>query len=422
MTLSRRALSALAVAGTVALLASCAVQTAPDDDAPADDPAAELTSARGFDMDAGTIRVGVMTALSGPLAATAAFQVVGQQAYWDMFNAEGGIAGEYQVELVPVDNQYNPQLAVQEYQKVKDDVVMFSGVLGDPSNEALLPIIERDDMVVAPSTQSARFANNANLLPTFTSYQTNAWNTLSYLHQEGIVGEDSVVCGLNPADQGGEAREIAIEYGAEQLGYTVGPFTEMAASDAAFTAQVQTLKDADCDVVVFGGFISNLPSVVAAATQLDFDATWMTEFFALSDTFRESEIADYLEEHFYVTGLAGDLDDTSIEGIGLLTEQIAPTEVNPQHVYGFMQARGASVVLEKAIELGDLSGPGIMEALNQIDTISYLGLNGDVTLGPVGERRMPDTSAIFRYDRTKSFGLSSVGPLYKAPEGNGPGF
>ncbi|MGV9193813.1 hypothetical protein ACQ143_05675 [Microbacterium sp. MC2] len=40
----------------------------------------------------------------------------------------------------------------------------------------------------------------------------------------------------------------------------------------------------------------------------------------------------------------------------------------------------------------------------------------------MGERQIPNTSAIFRYDRAKSFGLSSVGPLYAAPEGNGPGF
>lgn len=418
----KRALSGLTVIAAGLLLTSCAVQTAPSGSSTDDSGSKELVSIPGFDAETGTITLGQMTALSGPVAPTAGEQVLGQQAYWDYLNEKGGIAGKYKVEVTTADNQYNPQLAVQEYQKLKGNVLMLSGVLGDASVEALTPILAQDEAVALPSTQSARFANNANLAPTFTSYETNAWNAISYLFDDGRITADSTVCGFIQADQSGEARTTAIEWGAEKLGYTVGPMAEFAPTDAAFTAQIQALKSANCDLVIFGGAANNLPNVVAASTQLEFGPEWVCEFFALSNSFKDSEIAGYLEDHFTVTGLAGNLNDTEIEGIKLLTDLIAPTEVTTQHVYGFMQGITAAAVLEKAVELGDISGPGLQNAIDEIDTISYMDLNGDITYGPVGSRVLPDTSALFSYDRTAQYGLNSLGPLYVAPEGQGPDF
>ena len=46
--------------------------------------------------------------------------------------------GEYPVEVITADNQYKPQLAVQEYERVKDQVVML-GCAGRCVDEALLP-------------------------------------------------------------------------------------------------------------------------------------------------------------------------------------------------------------------------------------------------------------------------------------------
>lgn len=405
------------------LLASCAVQTAPSGGGATGETtaaAAELASVPGFDIEDGTIHVGQMTALSGPLAPSSNEQVAGQAAYWDYINADGGIAGQYPVEVITADNQYNPQLAVQEYQRIKGDVVMLSGVLGDASTEALLPILQQDDAVALPSTQSQRFTEQPNLGMTFTSYESNVWNALSFLFEEGEITEESVVCSMIQADQSGQARQDALEYAAEELGFTLGPKTEFAPTDAAFTAQMQTLKGANCEVVVFGGATNNVPNVVAAATQLDFSPIWEAEFFAIAQSFKDTDIAGYLQENFVITGLAGDLDDTSIPGIELLTEQLGGEAPTMQNVYGFMQAITAATILEKAVELGDLSGPGLVEAMNQLDKISYMDLNGDMTYGPVEDRLQPDTSTIFSYDPTAAGSLKARATKYVAPDGRGP--
>lgn len=415
-----RTLGVLGIAASALLLTSCAVQTAVTDDEPAA-AAAELTSVPGFDLADGVIHVGQMTALSGPLAPSSNEQVAGQQAYWNIVNDAGGIAGKYPVEVITADNQYNPQLAVQEYQRIKDQVVMLSGVLGDASTEALLPILEQDGAVALPSTQSSRFTTKENLGMTFTSYQSNVWNALSYLFEEGEVTEDTTVCTMIQADQSGQARQDGLDHAADELGFTVGPRTEFAPTDAAFTAQVQTLKNANCEVVVFGGATNNVPNLVAAATQLDYAPTWLAEFFAIAQSFKDTDIAGYLHDNFVITGLAGDLDDTSIEGIDLLTEQLGATPTM-QNVYGFMQAITAATILEKAVELGDLSGEGIMAAMTALDSVSYHGLNGDMTYGPAEDRLQPDTSTIFSYDPAAPGSLKARATQYAAPQGRGPGF
>jgi ABC-type branched-subunit amino acid transport system substrate-binding protein len=413
-----RTTGVLAVVAATLLLTSCAVQNTGGTQTTGPQ---QLRSVPGFDAAKGVIHVGQMTALSGPLAPSSNEQVAGQQAYYDHINASGGIAGKYKVEIVTADNQYNPQLAVQEYQRVKDQVVMLSGVLGDPSTEALLPILQQNKAVALPSTQSSRFTKDENLGMTFTSYQSNVWNTMSYLFEHGKITKDSIVCSMIQADQSGQARQDGLEYAAKQLGFTVGPKAEFAPTDAAFTAQVQTLKNAKCQVVVFGGATNNVPNLVAAATQLSYSPTWLAEFFAIAQSFKDTDIAGYLHDHFLITGLAGDLDDTSIEGIKVLTEQLgkAPTM---QNVYGFMQAITATTILTKAVELGDLSGPGIMKAMDALDKVSYLGLNGDMTYGPAADRLQPDTSSIFSYDPKAPGSLRSIASNYVAPQGRGPGF
>lgn len=416
-----RIIGAVGMVAAALLLTSCAVQTAPTGDSSASS-SKELASVPGFSLTDGVIHVGQMTALSGPLAPSSNEQVAGQQAYWDYVNSQGGIAGKYKVKVVTADNQYNPQLAVQEYQRIKGDVVMLSGILGDASTDALIPLLQQNKAVALPSTQSSRFTQNENLGMTFTSYQSNVWNALSYLFEQKKITKDSTVCSMVQADQSGQARQTALEYASKQLGFKLGVKTEFAPTDASFTAQVQTLKSGNCDAVIFGGATNNVPNLVAAATQLDYAPIWEAEFFAIAQSFKDTDIASYLKQHFVITGLAGNLDDSSIEGIKLLTANLGGKTPTMQNVYGFMQAITATKILEKAVELNDLSGTGIMAAMTALDKISYLGLNGDMIYGPVADRLQPDTSAIFSYDPTAPGSLKALATNYVAPGGRGPGF
>ena len=125
----------------------------------------ELKAGPGFDPKTNTITVGDIVALSGPIAATAREQLAGQQAWFDKINAAGGIAGKYKINLITADNAYEAQKAVQAYNEIKDKVAMLSGVLGTPSVKALIPIANRDKMVIVPSAQDASIKDEPQILP-----------------------------------------------------------------------------------------------------------------------------------------------------------------------------------------------------------------------------------------------------------------
>ncbi|HZA87162.1 MAG TPA: ABC transporter substrate-binding protein, partial [Acidimicrobiales bacterium] len=104
-----------------------------DDDGAADggDEGGELATVPGF--DGTTIRLGVVTPTSGPVAIIGNPLTAGNEAYWEYVNEElGGVAGQYPVELVIEDSAYDPPTAVQKYNQIKGDVVMFNQLLGTP--------------------------------------------------------------------------------------------------------------------------------------------------------------------------------------------------------------------------------------------------------------------------------------------------
>jgi ABC-type branched-subunit amino acid transport system substrate-binding protein len=380
----------------------------------------EPAAVNGFDPDAKTITVGNIIALSGPISATAKEQLAGQQAYYDMVNAKGGVAGKYEIKMITADNQYDAQVAVQAYQQIKDQVVMLSGILGTPSVKALLPILDRDTALAVPSNQAAELRAEPALVPTFPSYQTNVVNAVSYLNEQDPSLKDAKYCVLAYENEWGDAVEEGLTFATKQIGTKVTDVQHYAPLDTALTAQVQALKQAGCSVVAFGGAPNNTSAMVAAATQLDFHPHWIAEFIANSTAFSGTPIADYLAQNVIFTGPGADLSDDSIEGVKNLHDAIGP-DITLQNVYGYIQAIAVVDVLEQAIKDGDLSGEGLRKASTEIDKIQFQGLNGDLTLGKPDDRVLPQTTTIYKYDPSTPYGLTAVAVQYQAKK-NGDGF
>ncbi|NIJ12502.1 ABC-type branched-subunit amino acid transport system substrate-binding protein [Saccharomonospora amisosensis] len=416
--MKRRLLTSGAAALAFAVaLTGCAAQST---DSSSEGGADGLAAVPGFDPDQGTIKVGNILALSGPIAAGAKEQLVGQNAWFDKVNSQGGVAGKYKIELVTADNQYNAQLAVQAYEKIRGDVVMLSGILGTPSVKALVPLMMRNDGNAVPSNQDANIKDEPSLVPIFGSYQTNVVNAVSYLNSSGRAKADSAkYCALVMENDWGDAVVEGMEYITDKLGSKVTEVQRFNPTDTQFTAQMQALKSAQCSVVAFGGAEGNTPSMVAAASQLNFNPTWVSEFIAHNIGFADMpEVAKYLQSNFVFTGPGNDLEDTSVEGIKNLKDSIGDKPVTLQYVYGYMQAVTTTTILEKAIEMGDLSGKGIREAIASTDTLTFQGLNGEVKLG-ADNRILPRTTTLYQFKPSaeNKYGLKAAEVQYNAPEG-----
>src|ERR1700687_4260212 len=73
--------------------------------------------------DGKTIKLGVVSALTGPGSVIALPSVDGGDLWWKFVNDNGGIAGKYKVEMVKSDHQNLAPLAVQRFNQIRSNVV-----------------------------------------------------------------------------------------------------------------------------------------------------------------------------------------------------------------------------------------------------------------------------------------------------------
>jgi branched-chain amino acid transport system substrate-binding protein len=119
-----------------------------------------------------SIRIGYCLSLSGPLASNGKTARVAHQIWEQDVNRKGGLLGR-KVEMVCIDDQTNPKLVLEIYQRLLDDekVDLVVGGYGDNSVSPAMPlIIERSRYLVAlmalAVNASFGYANYFVMIPT----------------------------------------------------------------------------------------------------------------------------------------------------------------------------------------------------------------------------------------------------------------
>lgn len=400
-------------------------EAAPDDEVEADEDVTpgEPEPAPGFDGE--TIRVGALTPTSGVVEIIGTPLTAGNLAYIDYVNEElGGVAGQYPIEVVIEDTAYNPTQASSAYAAVSDDVVMLIQLLGTPIVDALLPDLIDDGMVAQPATLEARWINEPNLIPILGSYQTQVINGLDwYYSEEGE--EDDVLCTLASDDEYGDAGVQGARFAADQLGVDVAEEVTFPSPgqperpEVDFVAQVSQLEGAGCDVVFFVATASDTTNFNTALTENpDYNPTVLGQSPTWLGIFADFE---YLQENFFLIAEGPEYGDESVPGMAeLIRIQEEYSDVPADHPgaiyfgFGYNEAKAVVQVLEKAVELGDLSRDGILRAVEEVGTLTFDGLAGDYQYGPVEEREAPLQSSIFRPNPEIETGLEIVAQDYQA--------
>ncbi|MGH2847846.1 MAG: ABC transporter substrate-binding protein [Thermoleophilaceae bacterium] len=377
----------------------------------------EVAEVPGFDGQ--TIRLGVLTPLTGPVAVIGQPLTAGNQVYFEYVNKElGGIAGQYRVELVQEDTQYSPPRTVQQYNNVKADVVAFTQILGTPPTLAVLPQLERDGGLAAPASLDAFWVREENLLPVGGPYQIQAINALDYYVNEA-GGEGDRICSMIQDDVYGEAGQGGLEFAAEELGVEIAETQRFRTGDTDVTGQVQQLQQARCDMVFLISVPSDSGTIWGTAAQLEFAPRWIAQSPAWIDELGASELAPYLEQNVWIVGEGTEWGDESVPGMQKMIERVEQyrprQEPDYYFAFGYLQGVAMTAVLEKAVELGDLSKEGILQASREVGTVSFDGLSGDYRYGPAEEREPPRVSTIFEVNPDRPFGLATLEYQYESP-------
>jgi len=409
-----RGLAALAAIGALALVGAGCGQDEDEGGGGGGDSAA-VERVPGF--DGKTIKLGVLTPLTGPVAVIGEPLTAGNEVFVESVNQRGGVAGKYKIELEQADTQYEPDRTVQQYNRLKRDVVAFTQVLGTAPTLAVLPQLKRDKALASPASLDAFWVREENLLPVGGPYQIQAINALDYYVNQAD-GKGKRICSIIQDDAYGEAGQAGVDFAAEKLGFEVTETQRFRVGTKDVSGQVSRLRSAKCDAVFLVATPTDAGTIWGTAAQLKYAPRWIAQSPAWIDELGKSPLAPYLEKTTWVAAEGTEWGDTKVPGMAEMVKNVE--ELRPKQepdyyfAFGYNQARAMVAVLEEAVKAGDLSKEGILQASKDVGTLSFEGLTGDYQYGPAEDRNPPRQTTIFKVDPKKPFGLATEEYQYES--------
>lgn len=332
------------------------------------------------------IRVGEITAGTGPAAVFGNGITNGQRAYFEKVNADGGIDGR-KIELVVEDSQYDVQKSVSAYAKIADDVAVMGQIIGTPHTNAVMKEIDKDNLLVAPSSSAVSLTSNPHMILVSTPYAIDWINVAAYAVDELDLG-DVPWGSISPDDDFGVDHRLGAKAAQEAYDLDITEVTYRP-GDTDFTAQIQRLKDAGAEAVLLGSIGGATTQILGAAKQLNYNPTWLASNPAWVSAFGGVPEANelftgakiYMASPFAVWGS----DDPGMAEMLAAHDEFTPDQ--PAEIYfmmGYAQAKVIHAILEKASDLGDLSREGLVEAYNQVGVVEQGGLLPDLDYDDAG--------------------------------------
>ncbi len=348
--------------------------------APSTTAAMEIATDFGVDLEAGTIKVGMLSDLTGPFGPLVSAILAGTQAYWDQVNANGGVNG-LQVELVTKDTQYVVDNHIQFYNEIKEQVVAIGHSTGSPHTVAIVPQLAEDGMLAIPLTWYSGWTDpalNANLVPHGTPYCVEAQNTIGYLKEVAKPDGATIAIASVPGDYGQDSAAGA-KLAAEALGLEVvydGEGAIIPTDEATLTAVADGIVSSGADYVWVATTPSTMSSIFGQALAKGFTtATWSGPSPSWNPAFvaPDSPIKDAFTAMFiggtYTSNWASDAFAAQREAF--LAAGAPPVDY---YIEGIVEASILHAALMKAYESGDMTRAGVLAAAKSLESVDFGGL------------------------------------------------
>ena len=365
----------------------------------------------GVDLNKKTIDLGILTPLSGPVAAPIGIPLTkGIETYFKAVNANGGIDG-FKVNLVEKDSKYDPQTQVQMYNQIHNQVLMLAESLGSPTTQAIVSLSERDKMLVSAASLDSILARQQYMILIGTPYRLQVENGLEYaskvatqlgvtnpkigiISQDDAYGQDGVT-GYNEA-MGCYPTLDNVAQATYEL------------TDTTYTAQVTKMKTAGAKFVVLTAIPTVAAGIIGTAAQLGYfpqwilnSPAWANGLLAVSPTF-----TGLLQQSVWVVAQGATWGDRSQAGMAEMLDNIAKYAPDQKpdgyFQFGYAEAKVTYAILKKAADNGDLTRAGLLTAFNSLGTVSLGGLFGaDAKYGSSPNDRVPTRdNSVYGIDTT----------------------
>jgi ABC-type branched-subunit amino acid transport system substrate-binding protein len=387
----RRSIAVPAVAATLLALAVSACGTGNSSSTTSNEGGkGKLQAGPGVDVASKTIAIGDINALTGPAAPLGNAVAAGHRAFFQALNAHGGIDG-WKVKLVVKDSGYKPQEHVQLYNELQPSVAILNS-FGSPTTKAIQPQVDQQKIVTFPASFDSLWGADAVMAPVGAPYSVDIANVLDYYTDGGAKKPKIGIVYQN--DEYGADGLRGFKAAKSALGFTDAGEESFNAGDTSFTAQVQKLKAAGADAVVVTALPSATGPIVGTAATLGFKPQWILQGPSFLEQLitkdgnvdsRPTPVAAALKGAL-VTSFAAPWGDTAASGMRqLVADHEEYSAKMPPSIYftlAYAQGQVQAAILRKAIQTGDLTRAGILNAKQSLGTVDLRGIAPNVSYAP----------------------------------------
>jgi ABC-type branched-subunit amino acid transport system substrate-binding protein len=348
-------------------------------------PAAEIATDVGVTDD--TIRIGLNADLSGAFAPLVTQIVDGQEAYWEIVNENGGVAGR-EVELEIIDNAYDVPTHMENYAEMADTgdegVIMFSQSTGSPHTATSAPELVKDDLLAIPLSWYSGWAEaselGSNVMELYTNYCFEGMNGVEYL--TGAHDATTIAIVSFPGEYGQDGAQGA-KIAAEALGLEVvydGEGAVVPGSDQ--TPVITELVNAAPDIVWATLNPTTLAEILGSAYAQGLRAQWGGNSPSWNYQLLATDLvtaADDVYTHSTYTALWGAIDTPGMTAmIDGMRAQRPEAVLSDTYIVSWTEGMATKAILEQAAANGDMTRAGVVAALQDVK-VDFMGLAPDQT-------------------------------------------
>jgi ABC-type branched-subunit amino acid transport system substrate-binding protein len=367
MNLGKRSRGAVALAAVVVAAASgCSTKAPESSGGGAEGEAADVQTDIG--VEGTTIRLGVLTDLTGVFAALGKDITQANELFWE----ENQVCDTYDVELDVQDTGYVPQTGVQLYSGMKDNVLAMQQTIGSPINTALAPEYEADQIVNFPSAWSKTLTEIPGTGVVGATYDVEIANGYDYLFREGLLEEGATVGHIYFEGEYGANGLAGTQAVAEEMNLEVIE-AQIKSTDQDMSAQITQFKAAGVDLIALTVAPGQLASVAAVAEAQGLDVPILGSNPVFAPGLLQGPAANWLKSHLYVASPVSAFADNQ-DLLDKYTEAYPDANPSLGVPVGWGMSTLMKEVLDAACENGDLTRAGVVEAFDGLEEVDTGGL------------------------------------------------
>ncbi len=341
----------------------------------------QVKTARGI--EGTTIKLGVLTDLTGVFAALGADLTNAHSLYWEKQNAGAKVCGTYTVSLDVKDTGYVPAQGVQFYSGMRDEVLAMQQTIGSPINAALSEQYRAENVVNIPPAWARSLTELPGTATPGATYDVEMVNVIGYALEQGLIKEGDTIGHIYFEGEYGAGGLEGSKYMAEQHGLKLVE-AKIKPTDQDMSAQITQMKGAGVKAIALTVAPGQTASAAGVAATQGLDVPLLANNPVFAPGLLEGPAAEPLKKNLYIASPTNSFENQP-ELLAEYQEKYPKITPSLGVVVGTGMSEIMLQILEKACEDGDMTPEGMIAAKQSLTDVDTRDLLVPLDFSQVGE-------------------------------------